>query len=104
MIIGRLIVFSIVLALSIRLDRTYVDDDVGGFGDVPLVITDTSTIFSQSWVIDAVVSVDMDDSSMDVDREDSSRNDSGSFEVSFVRSLLVLCDEMHRADASLAVR
>lgn len=102
-----MIVFSIVFALSLLLDRTYVDDD-GGFGDVPLVITDTSTIFSQSCVIE-VVSVDIEDSSIDVDSEDSSRNDSGSFEFSFVQSLddlslFVRCDDMHLADASLAVR
>lgn len=100
---GRLIVFSMVLALSILRVRIYVDED-GGLGDVLLVITDTSTI-SQSCV--EVVSVENDESSIDVERE-SSRDDSGSFEFSLLQSLEVLslfarCD-VHLADASLAVR
>lgn len=100
---GRLIVFSMVLALSILRVRIYVDED-GGLGDVLLVITDTSTI-SQSCV--EVVSVENDESSIDVESE-SSRDDSGSFEFSLLQSLEVLslfarCD-VHLADASLAVR
>lgn len=92
-------VFSIVFALSLRLDRKYVDE-IGGLGDVLLVITDISIIFSQSCVPE-VVSVESEDSSIDVER------DSGSFEFSLVSleylSLFVRC-ETHLADASLAVR
>lgn len=102
---GRLIVFSIVFALSIRRDLKYIDED-GGLGDVALVTTDTSIVFSQSCVTE-LVSVEREISSTEVD-SDSSRDESSSFELSLVESLddlslFVRC-EIHLADTSLAVR